>query len=377
MTRQRARTVVIAAVGILLLIVVGLAQRGMSSDDSGLELIAAEDERGGADGADIGGSGARALRDARAPGDRYFSEDSAEPTAAHGGGAVGSDTSGSGAASGMNFASSDGDFARDGGGSADAGGDVAASTIPLPPLSDSERIIKDGRIEVEVPKGRFDEAFRSVLSLATKVGGQVASSQSSRDDKRASGEITIRVPAQRFDQLLKSTSGVGKIEHREVSSQDVSGEFVDLQARVRHLQAQEQFYLGLLAKARVVGDAIAINQHLSGVQAEMERIQGRLRLLDEQTTYSRLSISLYEPGVAPLLTDRMIEHPGALGQAWDEAMLAFQETIGALLVGAFTMAPLVAVGLLAWALWRRLRPRPAAQDPQPVAEEEKGPLPVG
>lgn len=370
MTRRRARTVVIAAVGILLLIAVGLAQRGMSGDDSGLEMIAADEGQGGTDGSTAGTSGATTFRDARAPGDRYFSEDSAEPTAAQGGGAAGSGTSGSGGA-GMNFAASDGDFASDG------GGEVDASTIPLPPLSDSERIIKDGRIEVEVPKGRFDEAFRGVLSLATKAGGQVASSQSSRDDKRASGEITIRVPAQRFDQLLESTSGIGKIEHREVSSQDVSGEFVDLQARVRHLQAQEQFYLGLLGKARVVGDAIAINQHLSGVQAEMERIQGRLRLLDEQTTYSRLTISLYEPGVTPLLTDRAIEHPGALGQAWDEAMLAFQETIGALLVGTFTMAPLLALGLLAWALWRRLRPRPAAQDPRPVAEEEKGPLPVG
>lgn len=376
MTRRRARTVVIAAVGILLLIAVGLAQRGVSGDDSGLEMIAAEDESGGAQGSTAAGSGATAMRDVRAPADRYFSDDTMERASATSGLAAGGSAS-SGGGSSMGFAATDGDGSADGGASADAGADLNASTIPLPPLSDSERIIKDGRIEVEVPKGRFDEAFRGVLSLATKAGGQVASSQSSRDDKRASGEITIRVPAQRFDQLLESTSGIGKIEHREVSSQDVSGEFVDLQARVRHLQAQEQFYLGLLGKARVVGDAIAINQHLSGVQAEMERIQGRLRLLDEQTTYSRLTISLYEPGVAPLLSDRVIEHPGALGQAWDEAMLAFQETIGALLVGTFTMAPLLALGLLAWALWRRLRPRPAAQDPQPVAQEEKGPLPVG
>lgn len=368
MSRRPARRTVIAAMGILLLILVGLARQNLGGNDTSFQVIAAEGEaQEGSGDSGVSRQGSTVVGEEAARSGRT------------GFGAAGSGGSGvqaTGGASG-DFASSDGDEFDDAAYSssgADAGG---AASIPLPPIPDSERIIKDGRIEVEVPKGSFDQAFRSVVSLAQKAGGDVASSQSSRDDKRASGEITIRVPSQRFDQLLESTNGLGKIEHREVSSQDVSGEFVDLQARVRHLQAQEQFYLGLLGKARVVGDAIAINQHLSTVQAEMERVQGRLRLIEEQTTYSRLTIALYEPGLSPLLTDRMVEQPGALGVAWREAVLAFQETIGALLVGAFTMAPLLALALAAWLLWRRLRPRPAAQDPRPVAEEEKGPLPVG
>lgn len=370
MARRRTRNLLIAGLAVLALIGIGMARGGMSGDDAGFTVFS----EGSGESRAESDSGEQALR-GRA--ERQVAEDSAggdefEEAAVPAPPGVGVSGTG-GSANGYATSGSGGDFASDGGGDADGGG-----TIPLPPLKDSERIIKDGRLEVEVPKGGFDQAFRALVELAGKAEGQVVSSQSSRDDKRASGEVTIRVPAQRFDQLLASTQGVGKVEHREVTSQDVSGEFVDLQARVRHLQAQEQFYLGLLGKAKVVGDAIAINQHLSTVQAEIEQVQGRLRLLDERSTYSRLTVSLYEPGVAPLLTDRMPEPQGRLGLAWSEALLAFQETIGALLVGAFTMAPLLLLGLLAWAAWRRLRPRPAASpDPRPAAEEEAGPLPVG
>lgn len=373
MSRRRARNLVLALGGVLLLIAIGFVR---DAGDSGMTVFESSDEAaegeagftddfadfsdgsivigGGSTGASAG-SGASGSRD-RAP-----SALVAEEIAGYAGSGAASGTGGSGGS----FASTE----------ADTGSSVG--TLPLPPLSAGDRIIKDGRIQVEVLEGQFDRAFDAVLALAAKVGGQVVGSQSSQDGDRASGEVTIRVPAQRFEELLASTSGIGTIQHRQVTSQDVSGEFVDLQARVRHLQAQEQFYLGLLGKARVVGDAIAINQHLSQVQGEIEQAQGRLRLLEERTTYSRLTVSLHEPGVAPLLDERFDASRGVLGRAWDEALLALQQTVAALLVGAFTVAPLAALGLVAWALWRRLRPRrTAAEDPRP-AVEDKGPLHVG
>lgn len=366
MTR-RVRNLVIAGVGVLLLIGIGTARGGMGARDEAVTVFA-EDGRSRTElsKGEAGFSGDSVTDE--------FAEREFGSTAVRQGGGV--TVGGGGGATGGGGAG-DSAAGRGAEGEADFSADSSAA-VPLPPIPDSERIIKDGRVEVEVPKGGFDRAFAAVLGLAEKVGGQIANSQSSRDEDRASGEVTIRVPVQRFEQLLASADGIGTVEHRQITSQDVSGEYVDLQARVRHLQAQEQFYLGLLGKARVVGDAIAINQHLSTVQAEMEQIRGRLRLIEERTTYSRLTISLYEPGVTPLLTDRLPEQRGVLAQAWHEAVMALQESVGALLVGAFTMAPLIAVALIGWALWRRLRARPAATpDPRPAVEEEQGPLPVG
>lgn len=367
MTR-RVRNLVIAGVGVLLLIGIGTARGGMGARDEGVTVFA-EDRGSGTEFAGSADFADDSVTD-------EFAERELGTTAPRQGRGV--TVGGGGGATG---GGGGGDLAAGAAEEADAGADFGADSsaaAPLPPIPDSERIIKDGRVEVEVPKGGFDRAFAAVLGLAEKVGGQIANSQSSRDEDRASGEVTIRVPVQRFEQLLASADGIGTVEHRQITSQDVSGEYVDLQARVRHLQAQEQFYLGLLGKARVVGDAIAINQHLSTVQAEMEQIRGRLRLIEERTTYSRLTISLYEPGVVPLLTDRLPDQRGVLAQAWHEAVMALQETMGALLVGAFTMAPLIALALIGWALWRRLRARPAASpDPRPAVEEEQGPLPVG
>lgn len=261
------------------------------------------------------------------------------------------------------------------------GADEDAGAPPAPSLPASgfrDRIIKDGRMEVEVPEGRFDEAFGAALRLADGVNGQVVASQSTGDrDGRSSGEVTIRVPAERFEELLTTAGTIGDVQSSRVTSQDVSGEFTDLQSRLRHLQAQERFYLELLDEAQVVGDAIAVNQHLSQILAEMEQVQGRLRLLEERTTYSRLTVALFEPGTGHIPGLLLREEGGVLAAAWHDALRGLQQTLGALLVGSFTMAPLAALGLLGWAAWRRLRPRPAAEGPRPAGEQQEGPLHVG
>lgn len=287
------------------------------------------------------------------------------------GGSGGSGTSGSADSSaGEAFGGS-----RDSqGGVTDFGGDVPMGAPA--PLSYSQRIIKDGRVEIEVPRGGFDRGYNQVLALAAKAGGTVVQSQTFSQEDQASGELTIRVPAERFEALLTSTGGIGKVLHRSVESADVSGEFVDLESRLRHLQAQERFYLDLMSKARTVGDAVAINQNLSTVQAEMEQVQGRMRLLDEKTTFSRLTVALHEPGANPLISQVPPVPRGVLAQAWADSVEALQQTLGALLIGAFTLAPLALLALVAWALWRRLRPRPA-QDPRPAAAPSEGPLSVG
>jgi hypothetical protein len=309
------------------------------------------------------------------------------------GGEEGSSSAGSG---GMDFAE-DAGFApvamesgsgvTVGGGSSVGGGGAgqaaaqdysAPASVPAPPpsLGLNERIIKDGRVEIEVARNGFDRGYAQVLALATKVGGTVVQSQSTRQEDQASGEVTIRVPADRFEDLLTSTGGIGKILHRSIESSDVSGEFVDLGSRLRHLEAQERFFMDLMSKARTVGDAVAINQNLSTVQAEKEQVQGRLRLLDEKTTYSRLTIALHEPGATPLISQVPMAPRGVLAQAWADSVGALQQTIGALLIGAFTLAPLALLALLAWAVWRRLRPRPAL-DPRQAEAPSEGPVSVG
>jgi len=372
---MRGRLLRIGLVVLALLVVVagvGSLRQRLSSGENDVATITSG---GGGAGIDEGVS-SDSSADYGAPG--FLGAPESAPMASSGdgffSGSAGSSAGTSGGAAGsvgQRMAAGDRDSSAEGG---DFGGDVPVGAPAS--LSYSQRIIKDGRVEIEVPRDGFDRGYAQVLALAAKAGGSVVQSQTFTQEDQASGELTIRVPAERFEELLTSTGGIGKVLHRSVESADVSGEFVDLESRLRHLQAQERFYLDLMSQARTVGDAVAINQNLSTVQAEMEQVQGRLRLLDEKTTFSRLTVALHEPGVGPLISQVPPVPRGVLAQAWADSVEALQQTIGALLIGAFTLFPLALLALVAWAVWRRLRPRPA-QDPHQAAAPSEGPVSVG
>lgn len=365
--RQRVLRIILVSVVVVAVVTgVGALRRGVTSDDIAVLESADRDESAAQSyGSDEFKGGGGEAGFSSGSGDFGFAEDSAPAPMsmeASGGTIAGSSVGGGGGA------------ARE----AAAQDYSVPASVPAPPpsLGLNERIIKDGRVEIEVARNGFDRGYAQVLALATKVGGAVVQSQSTHQEDQASGEVTIRVPADRFEDLLASTGGIGKILHRSIESSDVSGEFVDLGSRLRHLEAQERFFMELMSKARTVGDAVAINQNLATVQAEKEQVQGRLRLLDEKTTYSRLTIALHEPGATPLISQVPLAPRGVLAQAWADSVEALQQTIGALLIGAFTLAPLALLALVAWALWRRLRPRPAL-DPRQADASSEGPVSVG
>lgn len=248
-------------------------------------------------------------------------------------------------------------------GSAPAQTGAGTPAQPLPPLPEpppappGERVIKEGTIALEVAEGRFDEAFVAVISATRTHGGTVvASTTTNTDEHGTSGSVTVRVPVERYEDLLAAvSSGIGEVRSRNISSQDVSTEYVDLQSRLRHLQAQERFYLGLLDRAQSVGDAIAVQQQLEAIQSAIEQIKGRLQYLDERTAFSTLTVELFEPGAA-LPRPRADGARPSLADWWASGRDAFVNAIGVMLVAALFLAPpLVPAGLAValWRLWRR------------------------
>jgi hypothetical protein len=259
--------------------------------------------------------------------------------------------------------------------------EVEVPAPDTPPITTGDRIIKEGTITIEVKAGEFDVAFRAAISAATRYGGDVIASSSRTDDEgNTSGSVTLRVPVEDFEELMTGVGDIGTIVKRDVGSTDVTAEFTDLESRLRHLQAQERFYLGLLDRAEDVRDAIAVQQQVDGIQNEIEKIQGRLNVLDDRTTYSTLTVALFEPGLATTITDEDPETRPTLARYWDTARDAFVNVVGALLVGAVFLAPLLVVlgaGLL---LWMALRRRPQNELPPPAAAERSDtepPVPVG
>lgn len=210
-------------------------------------------------------------------------------------------------------------------------------------------IIKTADLGVEVPRGGFREALRDATALAGRYGGFVLSTSVEGKDARR-GALTIRVPSESFEQALSELQGLGEVRRQSVTGEDVSQEFVDLEARLRNLEGQEDVLLRLYDRAGTVADTIKIQREVAGVQLQIEEIQGRLRYLRDRASMSTISVSLVEAGAAPA-------RPGPIGRAWDRAAELFMSTISAVIVGLGAMIPVALLLAVAYVAFRRLRAR--------------------
>jgi hypothetical protein len=260
-----------------------------------------------------------------------------------------------GAAERDDRATDDADTDSDGGGPGAV--DEAPGQPPIPATTTvarpGERLIKEGTMTIEVPADGFQRAFSQVVDAARALGGSVvASTSSSSPDGGTAGSVTVRVPVDRYEDLLVGVGGIGEVRGQDITTKDVTGEFTDLQSRLRHARAQERFYLGLLEEAQSVNDAIAVQQQLDGIQSSIEQLQGRLTLLEDRTSFSTLTVALVEPGTSPVLAES--ERPrlaGYLATAQD----AFVTVVGSLLVVVVALVPLLIPALVALLVLRGIR----------------------
>jgi len=254
---------------------------------------------------------------------------------------------------------------------------------PLPPVEtfEQDRIIKEGTIGLQVEEGQFDTAYRRVVETTQRFGGSVlASTTRTTDDETGAslGSVTVRVPVENYEDLLTGIGGLGDIRRREITAQDVSEEFVDLQSRQRNLEASERFYLELLGRATGVPDAIAVQQQLTGITEQLEQIKGRLQYLEARTSFSTLTVEINEPGTPVGEPTPEPEETGpSIGRSWRIAKDAFLNVVGGILVTASFVAPLVVPLALGFLVWRlvvrrstRTRRRP---DPEPERRREQEP----
>jgi hypothetical protein len=249
-------------------------------------------------------------------------------------------------------------------------GAAAPGAEPLPATQigrSAERIIKEGRVTIEVPEDGYERAFEQVVAAASGLGGAVVSSTSETDDDGVTtGTVTVRVPVDRYEDLLVGVGEIGELRRQNITSTDVTAEYTDLESRLRHARAQEAFYLGLLEEAESVQDAIAVKQQLDQIQYEIEQAQGRLNVLEDRTSFSTLAVELLEPGAAPI---RPLDERPAIAEFVEIAVDGFITVVGSLIVIVVALAPLALLAglvLLAWRAYKR-RPRPATVAGEPPA----------
>ncbi len=267
-----------------------------------------------------------------------------------------------------------------GGGASGAAAPDAATQAPV----GGAKIVKTAYLTVSIAEGKFNGAFSEASRIATANGGFVVSSStsttgipgnpiplddtsaaSSSDNRARAGEMTIRVPAEKFDTTRAALSGLGDVDSESINGQDVTSQLVDLDARITSLKAEEAAFQTLLGKATEIGDILQIQDQLFNVRTQIEQLEAERANLNDQATFSTITVSMYEPGVA--FTPIPEPEPSILAQAWDDATTAALNVLGGMVVVLGYALPLAAVALLGaaiWSLtapWRRRRRRSADQ----------------
>jgi hypothetical protein len=236
-------------------------------------------------------------------------------------------------------------------------GGIPGGAVPsiegLPPLSPT--VIRTANLEVEVDRDGLGGALDRATTVAVAHGGFVVSSAVQSEEART-GSVVIRIPAQSFDSAMTDLRALGRIEGQRISSEEVGSEFIDLEARQRNLEAQERQILQLMREASTISETIRVQQVLERIQLEIERIEGRLRFLEDQTALATISLHLGEEG-APVAASE-----GIIARAWDVAVEGFMWIIAALVVVLGLTAPIAIVTgvvLLVYLRMKRARAAPA------------------
>jgi hypothetical protein len=252
-------------------------------------------------------------------------------------------------AAGVVAADADGGFATDK--SADASSPVTSTLAYGPdPLDPARFLVRTGDMTIFVADGKVPEAAARVTSLATGMNGYIVSSQITltRDGDRPFASITVKVPSRSYDQAIARFSQLGTVETLNTSTEDVTGEYVDTQARLRHYRAVERRLLGFLSKTTTIGEALTVQARIDATQLKVEQLSGQIKALHNQVVYGTLTVGITEPSEKRQADKHENRFVAALGDSWNLIVGGF----AAIIVGVGAVLPfavlLAGLGLLVW-----------------------------
>jgi hypothetical protein len=155
----------------------------------------------------------------------------------------------------------------------------------------SRMVIKTGWINLVVKD--VLETIKKIAKFAQENGGWVVASNISEHEKVPSGSITVRVPAEKFDQTKDYFRGLAvRVTNESVQSQDITEEYVDLEARLRNLEASEKQLLEIMKRSGTIIEILEVQKQLTNVRQQIEQIKGRMQYLEQSVKMSSITVNL-------------------------------------------------------------------------------------
>jgi Domain of unknown function (DUF4349) len=246
--------------------------------------------------------------------------------------------------------------------------DVAKPGAPVPGVG--PKLTKSANLDLQVKD--IGAAAAKVRGIATGLQAQVLSeqigkggpgdpvpvdSQGNPSEPSSSlggfGTLTLSVPSDKLDTALDQLGkGVGTVLRRSTSSQDVTSQYVDTESRLKTMRASVDRVRALMARAKDIGQVVALESEMSRRQADLESLESQLAALKNSVERSTLAVSLSTPGNEPTTDSGFV---AGLRSGWD----AFTASASGLFKAIGTALPFVIffalLGIPLWSSWRRRR----------------------
>jgi hypothetical protein len=221
------------------------------------------------------------------------------------------------------------------------------------PVLQGPPVIRQAQLTLTVGSGSFDSKLTEIRTLVEAQGGYIAGTDAQlqpTDTQIRTGVLNFMVPAGNFDTTIDQLSKVGKIQHEHIAGTDVSGQYVDLRTRLANAEAQRAAMLTILSGAKTIPDMLQVQQQIGQITGEIESLKGQIKYLDDNTSYSQVSVTLAESGAPaqPAATDSW-----GFSTALSEAAHNFVTTINYVVTALGAVGPILVLAGLGYLLWRR------------------------
>ena len=204
---------------------------------------------------------------------------------------------------------------------------------------DSRALVRTGRIELEVTD--FERTERNLTELVQSRDGFVSDTQQQQrrigDRTYLVGQMVLRVPNERFAETFADIQGEGEVLQSSTSTEDVTEQLVDLEARLNNLRAQRDRLRTLYENANDTEAVLQVERRLSEVQTEIERLEARKQALERRVAYSTITVDIREERPDRLGVDERWYDIGFVG--------AFLESVDGVVVAARAAVVLVGYAL--------------------------------
>lgn len=230
------------------------------------------------------------------------------------------------------------------------GGDDASADLRV----DQRAIVYTGSMRVQVSD--VEQAARDAIARTTAAGGFVGSDQRRSAAGNATVELTLRVPAAKFATVVEQVAELGKRQRQEISTEDVTEETIDLDARITTQQARVDNARRLLGEARSISDLVTLENELARREADLASLEAKQRRLADLTALSSIVVSLVGPDAATEDEASAFGFVAGLEGGWKVFVISWTvllTVLGAVLPWLLLLgAP---VGTTVWLLRRRQR----------------------